>query len=95
MLGFVSMGIGSMAMMIPADEGGGKIRPVLTRLTGIIGKLVPVARKIDFFKSASTCTTFDGRAWHTRQVTHYFSPAEHAARKSPPAPTAPDTAEGL
>jgi hypothetical protein len=61
----------------------------------MIGKLVPVAQEIDFFKSASTCTAFDGRVWRTRQVTHYFSPEERAARKPQPAPTTPDTAEGL
>ncbi len=95
MLGFLSMGVGSAAMFMPANEGTEKVRPIVTRLASMIGKLAPAARQIDFYKSSSTCTAFDGRAWHTRQVTHYFSPEERAANKPKPAPTAPDTAEGL
>jgi hypothetical protein len=94
MLGFVSIGMGSMAMFMPANEETQKLKSVLTPLTGIIGKLVPAAQKIDFYKSSSACTVFDGRAWHTRQVTHYFSPEERAARKPPPVATKPD-ADGL
>jgi hypothetical protein len=95
MLGYLSMGVGSMAMFIPAGENTEKARPILTKFAGMIGKLAPAAQRIDFYKSVSTCTAFDGRAWHTRQVTHYFSPEERAARQPQPAPTTPDTAEGL
>ncbi len=95
MLGFASMGVGSMAMFIPAHEGGGKVQPIVTKVAGMLGKLVPAAQEIDFFKSVSTCTAFDGRVWHTRQVTHYFSPEERAAHKPPSVSTTPDPAEGL
>ena len=81
--------------MMPAGEDTEKVQPIVAKVAGMIGKLVPAAQKIDFFKSVSTCTAFDGRVWHTRQVTHYFSPEERAARKPPPVAPTPDPAEGL
>ena len=57
-----------------------KLRPVLAKISGMLGKLTPVVRKIDFYKSEATHTTFDGQMWHSRGVTHYVSPAERAAK---------------
>jgi hypothetical protein len=39
---------------------------------------VPVVSKINFYQSTATCTTFDGKAWYTRSVTHYVPPSERA-----------------
>jgi len=71
-IGIVSMVSGMMGAFIPEPS----VRPVITRLAGILAKLTPVVRKINFFKSTASETTFDGLAWRTRTVTHYFSPAE-------------------
>ena len=46
-------------------------------------ELAPVAGKIDFYKSTASYTTFDGNAWHTRSVTHYFSPKERLVERDP------------
>ena len=48
----------------------------------MLAKLTPVVRKIDFYKSTATCTTFDGHSWHTQTVTHYVSPAERAGAET-------------
>lgn len=74
-LGIVSMMGGMVGAFIPDPE----IRPVITKIAGILAKLTPVVRKIDFYKSTATHTTFDGQRWYTREVTHYVSPAERAA----------------
>ena len=66
-----------MGMAIPEP----KARPILASITGMLGKLTPVVAKIDFYKSKAMLLTFDGLAWHTRGVTHYFSPEERAARE--------------
>ncbi len=78
-IGVVSM-VGGMATMAIPDP---QIRPVIAKITGMLAKLAPVARKIDFFKSTASCTTFDGHAWHTRAVTHYIAPAERTASAAP------------
>lgn len=79
-VGVVSM-IGGMAMMaIPNPE----IRPVVTKISGMLAKLAPVVRKIDFYKSTATLTSFDGHAWRTQMVTHYFAPEERGAATATP-----------
>ncbi len=75
-LGVASMITGMMGTFVPEPQA----RPVLAKIAGILNKLTPVARKIDFYKSEVTLTTFDGQVWHSRGVTHYFSPAERAAK---------------
>ncbi len=77
-IGMVSMMSGMLTMAIPDPE----VRPVITKIAGMLAKLTPVARKIDFYKSTATCTTFDGRSWYTRMVTHYVSPTERSAGKT-------------
>jgi hypothetical protein len=59
------------------------VRQVLSKVSSILGKLVPVAQRVDFFKSTATCTTFDGRMWRMRTVTHYASPQERSAAQKP------------
>ncbi len=67
----------SMAgMMAGAFIPNPEIQQLITPVAKILGKLVPVLREIDFYKSTSTYTTFDGRAWYTRSVTHYTDPVE-------------------
>ncbi len=75
-LGIASMAMGMMGAFIPEPA----IRPVLTGISGILGKLGPVVRKIDFYKSKAAYTTFDGQVWHSYGVTHYFTPEERATR---------------
>ncbi len=74
-VGVVSMGAGMLGAFIPEAEA----RSAITKIAGMLAKLPPVVRKIDFYKSSASYTTFDGQAWHTRTVTHYVSPAERAA----------------
>ena len=71
-LGIAAMVTGMAGAFIPEP----KVQPVVTKISGILGKLAPVVRKIDFYKSKASCTTFDGKMWRTRAVTHYFSPEE-------------------
>jgi len=78
-IGAISMASGMMTMAIPDPE----VRPIVAKVAGMIGKLTPVVRKINFYKSTATCTTFDGRAWHSRTVIHYVPPSE---RSKPPTP---------
>jgi tetratricopeptide (TPR) repeat protein len=59
------------------------VRQVLSKVSSILGKLVPVAQRVDFFKSTATCTTFDGRMGRMRTVTHYASPQERSAAQKP------------
>ena len=77
-IGVISMASGMATMAIPDPE----IRPVISKLAGMLGKLTPVVSKIDFYKSAATHCTFDGRAWHTRMVTHYVTPEERAGSEA-------------
>ena len=75
-LGIASMVYGMMGAAVPDP----KVRPVLAKLAGMLAKLTPVVRKIDFYKSAATHTTFDGQAWRVSLVTHYASPEERATK---------------
>ncbi|MEE9293445.1 MAG: hypothetical protein V3W34_00565, partial [Phycisphaerae bacterium] len=74
-IGMVSGIAGMATMAIPDPE----IQQVVSKIAAMLGKLSPVANRIDFYKSSASHTTFDGRAWHTRKVTHYVSPAERRA----------------
>jgi tetratricopeptide (TPR) repeat protein len=74
-MGAASMMGGMVAASIPKPE----LRPVVMKMTSIIGKLAPVAKKVDFYKSVASSTTFDGQMWRCRSVTHYQSPTERSA----------------
>ena len=78
-LGGVSMFGGMAAMMIPEP----KVRQAVMQGLGIVAKITPVVRKVDFYKSTASYTTFDGKAWHTRHVTHYASPKERLVERDP------------
>jgi tetratricopeptide (TPR) repeat protein len=73
-IGIASMISGMLGAAVPEPDA----RPVIGKISSILAKLAPVARKIDFYKSAASETTFDGNVFRTRAVTHYFSPAERA-----------------
>lgn len=77
-LGMVSMMGMGIPMVIPDPD----LQQAVAKIVGIVGKLSPVAAKIDFYKSSASYTTFDGQAWHEREVTHYRSPAERTAIQS-------------
>jgi len=68
----VSFGAGMAVSFVPNP----KAKMTIGRVLGLVAKLGPVARKIDFHKSASTLTTMDGDRWRTRSVTHFKSPSE-------------------
>ncbi|MBN2446804.1 MAG: DUF3352 domain-containing protein, partial [Phycisphaerae bacterium] len=78
LMGALSMGVGMFAALVPEPEA----RPIVAKIGAICGKLTPILRKIDYFKSTASQTTFDGRTWHTRSVTNYFSPEERAKNHS-------------
>jgi len=63
-----------------------KARAVVGKIGMMVGKLGPVFRKIDFFKSSSTFVTFDGAAWRSRSATHYASPEERGSAATRTAP---------
>ncbi len=75
----VSMMGGMASMMIPKPE----VRQAVTHCLGIVAKIAPVVRKVDFYKSTASYTTFDGRAWHTLSVTHYVSPKDRVVEREP------------
>ena len=75
-IGAVSMGGGMAVMAIPDPE----MQQMVAKILGIVAKLGPAAQKIDFYKSSSEYTTFDGKAWYTRSVTNYQSPGERTTQ---------------
>jgi tetratricopeptide (TPR) repeat protein len=77
-IGMVSMISGMMGSFVPEP----RLRSIIAKVTGILTKLTPVVRKIDFYKSTASLTTFDGQKWCTRKVTHYLSPAERTPRST-------------
>lgn len=78
-IGVASMITGMAGSFVPEPE----VRTVATKLAGILGKLTPVVRKIDFYKSTASHTTFDGQKWRSVTLTHYVSPAERAPQSAP------------
>ncbi len=69
-----------MAMMMVPDP---KVQQLLNKCAGILAKLGPVVRKIDFYKSNASYTVFDGKQWLTKSVTNYREPTKHASAKAP------------
>jgi tetratricopeptide (TPR) repeat protein len=71
-----------MSAMMVAAIPDKELRPLVAKVGGMVNKLPPVLSKIDFYKSTASATTFDGQKWHTRAVTHYFSPEERDANRA-------------
>ncbi len=67
--------MGLVSAFIPNQP---ELKPVRGAI-GILGKLGPVAEKIDFIQSSSSVSTFDGRAWRSKTVTNYRSPTTQTA----------------
>jgi len=74
-IGIVGMVGGFAGMAIP-DPG---VQKILTKALQIVGKLGPVAKKLDFYKSEASVAMFDGKGWRKRSVTNYRSPEERVA----------------
>ncbi|MFH2000552.1 MAG: DUF3352 domain-containing protein [Planctomycetota bacterium] len=75
-LGVATMVTGMMGSFIPEP----KVRPVIAKISGLLSMLTPVVQRIDFYKSSASMTTFDGKMWHNRSITHYFSPEERPGK---------------
>jgi len=73
--------IGGITKMSSGEQAG----RILQDLLVIIGKLGPLARKVDFLQSKASITTFDGKAWRTRSVLSYKPPAPPTTRPAAPA----------
>ncbi|MEW6253230.1 MAG: hypothetical protein AB1716_21535, partial [Planctomycetota bacterium] len=71
-LGVCGMGLRMAGAAVPNEEA----RAVVGRIGSIVAKLGPVVRRINFYDSTATLTTFDGQHWRTQSVTHYVPPAE-------------------
>lgn len=72
MVGGLTMGLGMAGMF--AQGAPEEVRSFLSSLPPILGKLVPVVGKLDFFQSTASSSTFDGRRWLTHSVQNYKSP---------------------
>ncbi len=67
----LAMGLSMGGMMgAMAVQGGDEVAPIRA-MFAMMAKLGPVAAEMDFFKSSSSVTTFDGRRWTTRSVLNY------------------------
>jgi len=64
-----------ISAFIPNEPEAKPIRGIF----GILGKLGPVAEKIDFMRSTSSVCTFDGREWRCEKVINYRSPTIQTA----------------
>lgn len=73
-ISMLSMGIGFLQLGAPNMPP--PVQKMVTAASRILPKLLPVAGKMNFFKSKAGYTTFDGSAWTTRNVQNYKSPAE-------------------
>jgi len=69
-LGMASMGV-TMAGMQAKDP---QSQQLISGLAGILTKLAPVAKKIDFIESTAVLKTFDGKGWTVQQVIHFEAP---------------------
>ena len=73
----IAMGLSSIAMMggmVTAQIPEPEAQKVMRSVFGILGSLAPVVEAIDFYVATSTTTTFDGKTWTMRTVTHYTGP---------------------
>ena len=70
--------MGMVSAMIPDQPDTKPIRSIF----GMLGKLSPVAMKLNFFVSESSVTTFEKNAWHVRKVMNYREP-KPASAESP------------
>lgn len=69
-------GMAMMGSMVTAMIEDRQIQKVVTDVVQMVGRLVPVIEEIDFFRSGSSVTSFDGRAFYTHSITNYVAPAK-------------------
>jgi len=85
-------------MLLPLTmSGAGAKDPAMTGVLNMIRKAAAVTRALDFFKSSSEVTTFDGRASLTKAVLNYQQPPakpEPAPEESPGKEGEPAEPEG-
>lgn len=72
LVGMVTMGVNMAGMQAKSPQA----REVISRVTGMLTKLSPVMKEIDFIKSTAALKTFDGKGWTSHQVTHFEAPAD-------------------
>ena len=60
-IGIATMVTGMLGASVPDQEA----RLIVGKIAGVLQKLTPVVRKIDFYKSTARYSTFDGQIWHT------------------------------
>ena len=63
--------VGMVSGMMPSDPQTKPVKDIIL----LLGKLAPVFQELDFFVSQSAVTTFDGKAFYTRQATSYKGPS--------------------
>lgn len=68
----MTMGGSMITAMIPEPEA----RQAVMRIFSIIAGLAPIVEAVDFYDSSSSISSFDGKTWRTRAVTHYVSPED-------------------
>jgi len=78
MLNGLTMAGGMITSMIEDPQG----REMAGEALSILGRLAPVIRAIDFYRSSSSVSSFDGKAWHEHSVMNYAGPR---AAVTPPA----------
>lgn len=78
--GAILRGVAMMGGMVSASIPDPKAQKAIGAVCGIVAKLAPVVEAIDFYDSSATVTTFDGKAWHSRSVTHYVPPTKPEAK---------------
>ena len=71
-LGAITMATSVIGMV--GQDMPPEFRSFITSVTPILAKLGPVVGKLDFYQSSASCSTFDGKAWHQREVQTYKEP---------------------
>ena len=61
-----------MIGMMAAQQG--QSNPFLQAIVSMAGRAARVVRKLDFFQSKASCTTFDGKTLRTKAVVNYREP---------------------
>ncbi|MBC8451247.1 MAG: hypothetical protein H8D72_00910 [Planctomycetes bacterium] len=74
MINGLTMAGGMITAMIEDPQG----QAVAGEMLSMLGKLAPVIREIDFYRSSSSVSSFDGKAWHVRSVMNYAGPRAKA-----------------
>ncbi len=96
--GAVALSIGGATGLMAAQRGvdisgkgkneeAKKLLASIQRIFALSGKLAPALKKIDFYRSTASKTTFDGKAWRSTTVVTYQTPKRDQHRPSRKSPT--------